>query len=295
MTERRLTKPADWTDLQFMVELARHANLSAAARALGVTHATVSRRIASVERDIGQPLFVRNSGRYVTTPLGEQIVALASQMEEPALRVKRALVGLLPEIAGPVRITATEMVASELVAPALAQLRSRYPALDVDLIVTGQNLSLARRDADIALRLGEPAEGQLVRRKLGRIAYYLYGARRYLEGRKPDDWGYIGYCNVPPELPEVKEFERTHGNSRVVMRTNLVGARLAAVVNGIGIGLLPKLVVRDDMDLICLDSKPAVQRELWLIVHSDMQRVPRVRRCMDELASAVGLQRRRMS
>lgn len=295
MTERRLTTPADWTDLQFLVELARHGNLSAAARALGVTHATVSRRLGSMERKTGQPLFVRKYGRWITTPLGEQIVALATQMEAPALRIKRAMAGLLPEIAGPVRITATEMVATELVAPALAGIRTRYPGLDVDLIVTGQNLSLARRDADIALRLGAPTQRELVRRRLGRLAYYHYAARRYLAGRKSDDWDYIGYCNVSPELPEVQEFERAHGSARIVLRTNLIGARRAAVQNGIGIGLLPKLIVRDEMDLVCLDAKPAVLRELWLIVHRDMRTVPRIRRCMDELTAAVASQRQKLA
>ena len=248
-----------------------------------------------MEQCAGRPLFVRQSGRYVPTSVGEQIVALASQMEAPALRIKRAMAGLLPEIAGPVRITSTEMVAAELVAPALAGLRARYPGLDVELIVTGQNLSLARRDADIALRLGRPSQGELVRRKLGQIAYYRYAARRYIDGRKPDDWGYIGYCNVPPDLPEVQEFERAHGSERVVLRTNLVGARRAAVENGIGIGLLPKLIVRDDMDLVRLDSKPAVLRELWLVVHRDMREVPRIRLCMEELAKAVDRQRTRMA
>lgn len=243
MSDRKRTTLPDWTDLQFLVELARHGSLSAAARALGVTHATVSRRIAALDAAFGRPLFVRQDGRYTPTGVGVQIAALAAEMEEPALRVARAMAGVMPEIAGPVRITATDLIAPELVAPVLTELFGRHPGLDLELIVSGENLSLARRDVDIALRLARPTQGDLFTRKLGDLAYYRYASRDYLRSKSRSGLDYIGYCNVPPDLPEVVAFDQMCAGERIVMRTNSWSSRVTAILNGLGVALLPKLAV----------------------------------------------------
>lgn len=294
MDERKRTALPDWTDLQFLVELARHGSLSAAARALGVTHATVARRIAALDASFGRPLFVRQSGRYVPTAIGAQIAALAVEMEEPALRVRRAMAGVMPEIAGPVRITATDLVAPELVAPALAELRTVHPGLDLELIVSGENLSLARRDVDIALRLARPTQGDLFTRKLGELAFYRYASRDYLNNRKASGLEYIGYCNVSPDFPEVRALDDICGGDRIVMRTNHLSTRFAAVLNGVGVALLPKLSAGTRSELQVLDRVPVVKRELWLIVHRDLRDVPRIRTCVEHLSKSIQRQRKRL-
>jgi DNA-binding transcriptional LysR family regulator len=294
MIDRKRTALPDWTDLQFLVELARQGSLSAAARALGVTHATVARRIAALDASFGRPLFMRQAGRYVLTSVGAQIAALAVEMEEPALRVARAMAGVMPEIAGPVRITATDLIAPELVAPALAELQAAHPGLDLELIVSGENLSLARRDVDIALRIARPMQGDLFTRKVGELGFYRYASRDYLKNRKSSGLEYIGYCNVSPDFPEVRAFEEIRGDDPIVMRTNHLSTRIAAVVNGVGAALLPKLGVGSNSNLQALDRSPVVRRELWLIVHRDLRDVPRIRTCVEHLGKSIQRQRKRM-
>lgn len=286
MGAQKRTGLADWTDLQFLVELARHGSLSGTARALGVTHVTVARRIAALDAEFGRPLFRRQDGRYVPTTVGAQIVALATEMEEPALRIARAMAGVLPAIAGPVRITATDSVASNLVAPVIPALQTAQPGLDLELVISEENLSLARRDADIALRLGRPTQGDLFTRKIGDLAYYRFAAKSYLKGRDPADYRYIGYCNVPTEMPEVRTLESLCGDAAFAMRTNHLGARVAAVENSVGIGLLPKFLGDSRKRLQRLDRTPVLTRELWLIVHRDLRDVPRIRTCVDYLVKA---------
>lgn len=294
MADRKRTDAVDWADLQFLVALARHGGLSSAARALGVTHATVSRRIGALEQSLGQPLFVRQNGRYVPTSTGARVAAMAASMEEAALGIVRAVAGLQPEVAGPVRVTSTDLVASALVAPVISDLRQTHPALEVELVVSRENLSLARRDADIALRLGEPTQGDLFRRKLGDLAYFRYASRRYTEQYEPARYGYIGYCHTSPGLPEVLAFESLYDGAPVVLRTNNISTRHAAVRSGVGVALLPKLIAGEDGDLVQLDEAPVVVRELWLIVHRDMRDVPRVRVCVERIATGIEGQRRRM-
>jgi DNA-binding transcriptional LysR family regulator len=294
MIDRKRTALPDWTDLQFLVELARQGSLSAAARALGVTHATVARRIAALDATFGRPLFVRQAGRYMLTGVGSQIAALAVEMEEPALRVARAMAGVMPEIAGPVRITATDLIAPELVSPAIAELRADHPGLDLELIVSSENLSLARRDVDIALRLARPMQGDLFTRKVGELGFYRYASRAYLKNRRGSSLEYIGYCNVSPDYPEVRALESICGSGQIVMRTNHLSSRFAAVLNGVGVALLPKLSAGARKELQALDRVPVVKRELWLIVHRDLRDVPRIRTCVEHLGKSIQRQRKRM-
>lgn len=294
-TDKKFTELVNWTDLQFLAELARQGSLSAAARALGVTHATVARRVAVLDQSFGRPLFTRQAGRYVPTDLGSQIAILAQEMEQPALRVARAMAGVMPEVAGPVRITATDLIATELIAPALPALQKAYSGLEPEIIVSGENLSLARRDADIALRLGQPRQGDLITRKLCDIGYYRYASQSYLKSRLPEDYGYIGYCNVPPEMSEVRTIELLAKGAVFVARTNQLTTRVSAVRHGVGIGLLPRFLADNIPGLKRIDREPVMSRELWLVVHEDLKNVPRIKVCADHVASSILRQRKRLT
>lgn len=289
MTERNCTI-GDWTDLQFLVEVARRGTLSGAARALGVTHTTVARRMTSLEAEFGRPLMRRKNGRIEMTGTGREIVQIAKSMEEPAQRIARTKAGLNPDIAGPIRITATSAIGQFLIMPAVASMRVAYPLLEAELVLTPESLSLARREADVALRLGRPTRGELIARKLTNITYFRYASQHYLESRSSADHGFIGYLDPQDGSPEVHASKGLYGDDQVVMRTNDLLARVAAVRAGIGIGLLPRYTVRGDASLVALDRRPILVRELWLVTHRDMRNVPRVKACVEHLMRASPLQ-----
>lgn len=295
MPDQFRTARPDWTDLRFLIELARQGSLSATARALGVTHATVARRIAALEEISGRPLFVRQNGRYMPTSVGAQIAALARGMEEPALAIARAFAGVVPAIAGPVRITSTDLVASHMATPVVAELQERHPGLEIELVSSNDNLSLARRDADIALRLGRPTSGDLFSRKLCDIELYLYATQRYLSETAAKNRRYIGYCVGPPVVPEVRELDRIAAPEAITFRTNSLNVRLAAVRAGVGMGLLPQMLAEPSDTLVRVAPQPIVARELWLLVHRDMRDVPRIRTCVDGLVKAITSRRKRPS
>lgn len=294
MPEQKRTELPNWTDLQFVAELSRHGSLSATARALGVTHATVARRISALDKSFGRPLFKRADGRYVPTATGSHVVALAREMEGPALRVARAMAGVLPQIAGPIRITATELVATELLAPMVAELQKTHSGLEIEIIASRENLSLARRDADIALRLGRPTQGDLFTRRLVDLSYYRYVSRRYLKARGSRPLQYIGYCGVSAEMREVQELNKLCDEDLISMRTNNISVRRAAVECGLGVGLLSKYSAERVKGLVRLDDKPVMARELWLVVHRDLREVPRIKLCTEYIAKEVLRQRKQI-
>lgn len=293
MPDQFRTARPDWTDLRFLIELSRQGSLSATARALGVTHATVARRIAALEEISGRPLFRRQNGRYLPTSAGAQIAALARGMEEPALAIARAIAGVVPAIAGPVRITSTDLVASHMATPVVAELQERHPGLEIELVASNDNLSLARRDADIALRLGRPTSGELYSRKLCDIEFYVYATQRYLSTTGAASRRYIGYCVGPPDLPEVRALERLAAPEAITFRTNNLNVRLAAVRAGLGMALLPRLMAEPSDTLVRVAPQPVVARELWLLVHRDMRDVPRIRTCVESLVKEITARRKR--
>lgn len=134
----------------------RAPGLSAAARVLGVGHVTVGRRIALFEARLGVTLLSRTPDGFTTTSAGEAVLRQCTAMENAALDLERVAVGRDTLVTGSVRVTTTEALAHQLVAPAIAMLRQRYPELRIDLIAGVRSLDIARRDADLAVRFARP-------------------------------------------------------------------------------------------------------------------------------------------
>ncbi len=289
MAVRKRSIRADWEDLRVLVELAAQGTLSATARALGITHATVSRRIANLEASLCQPLFIREAGRYVLTEAGRRIVAAASPMAQGADAVLRAATGFGERLTGPVRITATESVAKFLVLPALKEIGRRYPDIEIYLNVTQANLNLARSDADIAVRLAKPAaDSGLVATKINELTYHMYGSRSYVESRRPEQFQYIGYPAEVADWPESQAIDRHADGKFIALRINHLGNRIEATRLGLGIALLPSLMAEEYPDLARVSrGGPVMRRDVFVIIHRDNRDVPRIKACISVLTDLI--------
>jgi DNA-binding transcriptional LysR family regulator len=178
MTDKK-PSTVDWEDVRFFTALARHGTLAATARSLKVTHATVARRLASFEAALGRPLFTRGAAGFALNAAGAAALAEAAQMEMAAcaLADKREAPG---NITGSVRITLARVLADGFLAERLAPLHARHPGLDIELVATSRNLSLARREAEIALRLARPASGELLARRVMTLDYGFFADQSIL-------------------------------------------------------------------------------------------------------------------
>ena len=254
-----------------------------------MTHVTVSRRISNLEMDLSQLLFARESGRYVLTEAGKQILELAGRMSHSADAIVRAASGLHAKLVGPVRVTATESVSSYIVLPALKMVRARYPDLEIDLRISQANLNLARSDADVAIRLAKPsADSGLVGAKVAEFAYFAYGARDYVEQRDPTELEYIGYAVEHDDWPEARTLGRLAKSRRIAMRINHLGNRIEAARQGLGVALLPSIMADRWPDLMRVsDGEPAMTRDMYVLVHEDMRNVPRIKACYDVLIERI--------
>lgn len=285
MTVQKRTNALDWNDLRYLLELSRQGSLSAAARSLGVNHATVGRRLAALEAHFGASLIERQGRLWRLTALGQQAVAAAARIEEPALQIER-LAGRSGDggLQGDLRLTATEGAAMLLLVPALGELRRRHPALHFTLLTDHKKLSLARREADLALRWGRPRGGELYARKLGDVPFRLY-ARAGLALAEPLPM--LGYDESLDALPEQRWLAAQPDRFHLVFRCNSMPVLLSAARDGLGAILLPDFAARHWPDLTALDKTVALSRELWLVRHKDMRQAPRLRAAADAIAETV--------
>ena len=281
----------DWEDVRFFLALARHGSLSAAARQLHVNHATVARRIGALEAALGQVLFERRVDGYGLTRNGEAALEAAAAMEASALELSDAVRHDAPQ--GTVRITAVPSVA-KLVAAGLGGFQAAHPKIAIELITEIRIASLARREADLALRLGRPQDSRLIGRKLTEIHYAFYAAAAVAKTiGKGAAAPLIGYDADAEEVLEARWLARTFPGRPVGFRSNSNDVQAAAARAGLGMVLLPRYMGDTDQGLReVIGIEPHPPRELWLLSPRELARTPRVRAVMDALVAIFAKPRR---
>jgi DNA-binding transcriptional LysR family regulator len=288
-----------WDDVRFFLAVTRAGSLSGAARALDVGHVTVGRRIALLEKRLGVTLLNRTPDGFATTSAGEAILRQCVAMENAALDLERIAAGRDSLVTGSVRVTTTEALGYQLVAPAIAALQQAHPGLQVHLIVGVRSLDIARRDADLAVRFARPAASDLVCRKLGEVGFSLYASRGYLarsgipkRGRGLSGYDLINFTGAPTATSPFFLGESLEG-ARIALRCDNPLIQLKAAANDAGIAELACFLGDASSDLVRLwPNEPPARRTAWLIVHQDMRRSARIRAVSAAIGDAFRRQRK---
>jgi DNA-binding transcriptional LysR family regulator len=284
-----------WNDLRYVLAVARTGTLSAAAIRLRVDPTTVSRRIGRVASILGSRLFDRSDGLLLPTEAGQTVVAHAERIEVEVDRLRNATADADTAISGSVRITSVPILVNRVLIPAVPDLRDKNPLLQLELIADAANLSLNRRDADIAVRLARPHKEQsVVARRIGQLDYAVFGPA----GRNARSLPWITYERDMAALPQAAwiaraiKHERTETSSLAV---NDAEGVLQAIAAGFGKSLLPCAVGEQVKGLSRLGGRrPVLSREIWLLVHPELRHLGRIRAVMDWIERAVhGLGARR--
>jgi DNA-binding transcriptional LysR family regulator len=212
--------------VRFFLAVARAGSLSGAARALRVGHVTVGRRIAELEKRLGVTLLNRTPDGFATTPAGETVLRQCMAMENAALELERVAAGRDSLVTGVVRVTTTEALGYQVVAPAVAALRRTHPELQVDLNLGVRSLDIARRDADLAVRFARPSTSELVCRRLGDVGFSLYASQSYLarsgipkRGQGLAGYDLITFTGAPAAMNPFFMGESLEG-ARIALRCN---------------------------------------------------------------------------
>jgi DNA-binding transcriptional LysR family regulator len=291
----------DWNELRLVLAVARSGGLVGAAKALGIDHSTVFRRLQAVEARLGQPLFERvPAGGYQPTAVGERMAAAAERMQDEALALARDIAGHDPRLSGRLRVTSSETLAHRILTPALAAFRCAHPGIVVELTIDNRVLNLTRREADVALRPLRPKEGDLWGRKIADVAWTLYGSADYLatNGRPATAadlaaHALIGWNEAAVDINAAEWLADATPASAVVYRTTSIVNQLNAARHGIGLAALPCFLGDPEpgLERALADPIPKLTRELWIVTHTDLKRTARVRAFFDVVGESLASKR----
>lgn len=272
----------DWDHLRYFLGVIDAGSVSAAARAMAVEHSTVARRIDALEKNLGLRLFDR-------LPRGWQLTLEGSALVDPARRLQADVHALLRAadaefpLTGPVRVSAPPALASCMLARALPAALAPYPGIGLEIIGEAHHADVLRRETDIALRFRRPVMPQLAVKMLTTVGYALYARAGYDAGRSEDAWEFLGFDSSLRDTPHAAWLECFAGKRRFAMRSNDLSVLAQAALEGHGIAILPTYVARHAPDLVRLPVHCEVSRNLWLVMHEDVRRSPRVRATADAL------------
>ncbi|HVV86860.1 MAG TPA: LysR family transcriptional regulator [Kofleriaceae bacterium] len=274
----------DWNDLRYLLAVHRHGSLARAAAALGVTKATVSRRVAALEEAVGTGLVERLPDGMTLTAAGVTAARAAEAIEATVARAADELSGGGDDaVAGTVRLTVAPWLAELLIIPAVARLRHLHPRLDLRLDGSHALVDVAAREADLALRNVRPTAGALVCARVGELAGCVYGSALYLERRgTPRDRDalaahdllvYEGRAGMPgfewlagPELA-----------ARVVFRAGDPAALTAAAASGLGLAAVPCILGETEPALRRVEALGVGFSPLYLVCREELRDAPRLR------------------
>ncbi|MCB1705914.1 MAG: LysR family transcriptional regulator [Halioglobus sp.] len=283
----------DWADIRLFLAILDQGSLIGAADYLGLTQPTVGRRLAMMETRFGTPLFVRAGRRMQLTDAGKAILDSARRMETEMLAIERNLEAQSTALCGEVTISATEGTGTEWLAPVLMDFHREYPEIMLNVQIQSRAVDLIHREADIALRLNQPEQAELIARRLVTVGFGLYASQAYLDS-----------------APALESLEDLANHQRVGLRTpgnreqlfeslpftdplpgtytyvsNSPTAQMVAVQAGFGIGVLSHRWASMAGKLVrVLPDYNAAAIDLWLVTHEELRYSARIRTVFDFIA-----------
>ncbi|MEM1237554.1 MAG: LysR family transcriptional regulator [Pseudomonadota bacterium] len=282
----------DWDTLRLVLEIHRKGGLSGAARALGVTHATISRRLAKAEDEAGLLFFERLPAGLRLTQAGQVILDHAETVETQTHSLDRALMAQQPGLSGVIRVTIPPLVLSEELARAFAEFSTTHPDIDLHFVGDNQLLNLHQREADVALRISaRPPETLWGRKVTDQVAGYYASAdwlRRHPLGHGDlgSDIPVIGFTAWPTPLPKLLQDKCP--NARVALLSDDMIVALRFLREGLGITRVPRAIAEATPGLERITALPwEPYPPVWLLTHPELRAVPRIEALMAHLGAAM--------
>jgi len=274
-----------WTDFHTVLAVARHGSVAKACVALGMTHSTLLRKLDAIESRLTTKLFERTRGRYTLTPAGHEIVQAAGAFESLALAAETRVRGQDLRPSGDVRVAAASIIIDYLLPGVLAQFRSAFPDVVIELVASREHVSLSRREADVAIRIADQVPDWLIGRKLADLQFNIYGARQGKTKLPPREIGelveqrrWIAFERDSRELKFDRWLATKVPDPNVVLRVDNFSHALKMVQSGLGIALLPTFLEDSFPELQALTAPiTELQTPLWLITHPELKNAMRIK------------------
>ncbi len=269
-----------WDDLRLFLDVARLGGLSAATATSRLSAATLGRRVTALERQIGEPLFVRAQTGYTLTHAGEELLRHAEQVEDAMLAIGRWRDGNVGN--NIVRISAGTWT-SQFLSRHIGELWQVDSGLRIELVTANEKVDIGRRAADLGLRSARPVEPNLAGKLIGRVAHALYAGRQLINGVEAGM--FVGVVGEAANLASARWLMAHHGD-RIGVRGNDPHSVLELVAAGAGLSVFPCFAADSDPRLVRVAPPIAeLMQEQWLVSHHDDRHRPEVRRTAEAITA----------
>jgi DNA-binding transcriptional LysR family regulator len=295
----------DWDKLRVFHAVADAGSLTHAGETLHLSQSAVSRQIRALEESLNTTLFHRHARGLILTEQGELLfdatTAMVKRLEAASARIRDSE----DEVFGELRVTTTIGFGSLWLAPRLTKLYEKYPDLKIDLMLEERVLDLPMREADVAIRMKEPSQADLIRKRLMSVHMRLYASPDYLEK-----------FGTPQTIEDLKDHRlicqntdsfqvgasatlvqmlMSHDIASFLYVNNYFGV-LQSVINHLGIGVLPNYITEDMPDLVrVLPDVESKEVPVYLAYPEELRHSQRVHAFRDFVQDEIITYRRRMS
>ena len=281
-----------WDDLRIVLAIATSGSLSGAGRSLGLSHATVFRRLGELEERLGVQLFERGRSGYSLTAAGEDVAAAVRRIESEVLDTERRVAGRDLRPSGTLRVTTTDSLLIGLLSPLFAEFCAAYPSITLEVVVSNLLFNLSKREADVAIRPSSRPPEALTGRKVATIAQAVYGPPDLVskvvanDDLRGVDWiasdERMAYWQLDQWMAAQKLQERCR------YRVDTILGMHSAAREGLGLAVLPCYLGDADGEIVRAgEPLPELASDLWLLTHPDLRKVARVRAFLDFAAQAL--------
>lgn len=285
-----------WDDLRYFLAVERGRTLGKAAAKLGVDATTVGRRIERLGHALNAKLFEVGPYGHSLTAAGEKLLQHAEEVERSILAANGDLTGESGRLAGTVRISLSEGLATWVFAPNLPIFQARHPGIMLEIATTNEFLNPSKREADLAVMLARPTSGALITQKLTDYRLGLFASRDYIAAHGTvaalDDLrqrvliGYIPDLIYSDELRYLGEIDAA---LRPGLTSSSINMQHAMTRAGLGVAVLPHFIGMNDPALVpLLPDIITITGSFWIVVHADLRRVARVNAVIEWLREIAG-------
>jgi DNA-binding transcriptional LysR family regulator len=286
----------EWDLFQSLHAVMQTGSLSAAAKVRGLTQPTLGRHIEALEQKLGAALFLRSPRGLTPTDLAHALQPHLTEMSAASAAALRDASGAADSMTGAIRITASQIMGTEVLPAILAEFRRANKGIEIELALSNKAEDLSRRDADIAVRMMRPTQGALMARKVGAIGVGFYAAPAYVEchgaPQTLDDMfehTVIGFDREAPPLQALAELDLPWEINRdlFAFRSDNDLAQMAAVKAGLGIGAIQHQIARRWGLTPVLSNAFGFELEVWIAMHENLKSNRRMRLMFDHLVTGL--------
>lgn len=279
-----------WELYRSFLAVVREQSLSGAARSLALTQPTVGRHVDALEAALGVALFTRSPAGLRATEGALALVPFAEAMASAAEALQRAASAEASDDRGTVRITASEMIGTEVLPACLAQFREAHPRIVVELAISNRSEDLLRRDSDIAVRMVRPTQSALVARKVGVVHLGLHAHPRYVKAHgipttmaELNRHPLIGF-DREPSIRRLDKLGLKLTRELFAFRCDSDVGQYAALRAGFGLGVCQLGLAKRDRLVRVLSDSVSLELGVWMVMHQDLKSSRRMKLMFDHLA-----------